>query len=159
MNQHDYEHEQLVDELRELFLKVDPVPPLVTQAAKAALDWRRLDGELAELLADSPLEAESLALTRGARATLRSMSLSAGRLTIDVEIHGGGADRIALGQLSPPGRATIKLQSADQAEPTTVESDNLGRFRIKLPDTGSIRLRVASDPDEASWVETSWIPL
>jgi len=159
MNQHDYEHEQLVDELRELFLKVDPVPPLVTEAAKAALDWRRLDGELAELLADSALEAESLALTRGARATLRSMTFSAGRLTIDVEIHGEGADRIALGQLSPPGRATIELQSADQAEPTTVESDNLGRFRIKLPATGSIRLRVASDPDEASWVETSWIPL
>lgn len=159
MNQHDYEHEQLVDELRELFLKVDPVPPLVTQAAKAALDWRRLDAELAELLADSTLEAESLALTRGARATLRSMSFSAGRLTIDVEIHGEGADRIALGQLAPTGRTTIELQSADQAEPTTVESDNLGRFRIKLPATGSIRLRVASDPDEASWVETSWIPL
>jgi hypothetical protein len=159
MNQHDHKHEQLVDELRELFFKLDPVPPLVTQAAKAALDWRRLDAELAELLADSTLEAESLALTRGARATLRSMSFSAGRLTIDVEIHGEGADRIALGQLSPPGRATIELQSADQAEPTTVESDNLGRFRIKLPATGSIRLRVASDPDEASWVETSWIPL
>lgn len=159
MNQHDYEHEQLVDELRELFLKVDPVPPLVTQAAKAALDWRRLDAELAELLADSALDAESPAPTRGARATLRSMSFSAGRLTIDVEIHGEGADRIALGQLSPPGRATIELQSADRAEPTTVESDNLGRFRTKLPATGSIRLRVATDPAGANWVETSWIPL
>jgi hypothetical protein len=159
MNQHDRKHEQLVDELRELFLKVDPVPPLVTQAAKAALDWRRLDAELAELLADSALDAESPALRRGARATLRSMSFSAGRLTIDVEIHGEGADRIALGQLSPPRRATIELQSADQVESTTVESDNLGRFRTKLPATGSIRLRVASDPAGANWVETSWIPL
>jgi hypothetical protein len=159
MNQHDHEHEQLVDELRELFSKVDPVPPLVTQAAKATLAWRRLDAELAELLADPALDAESLALTRGARATMRSMSFSAGRLTIDVEIHSEGADRIARGQLSPPGRATIELQSADQAEQTTVESDNLGRFRTKLPATGSIRLRVASDPAGANWVETSWIPL
>jgi hypothetical protein len=159
MNQHDHEHEQLVDELRELFSKVDPVPPLVTQAAKATLAWRRLDAELAELLADSALDAESLALTRGARATMRSMSFRAGRLTIDVEIHGEGADRIARGQLSPPGRATIELQSADQAEQTTVESDNLGRFRTKLPATGSIRLRVASDPAGANWVQTSWIPL
>jgi hypothetical protein len=159
MNQHEDDHEQLVDELRELFSKDDPVPAVVTQAAKAALGWRRLDAELAELLADSALDAESLAAARGSRATLRSMSFSAGRLTIDVEIHGEGADRIALGQLFPPGRATIELQNADQAESTTVESDNLGRFRTRLPASGSIRLRVASDPDRANWVETSWIPL
>jgi hypothetical protein len=159
MNQHDDEHEQLVGELRDLFSKDDPVPPLVTQAAKAALGWRRLDAELAELLADSALDAELQAAARGSRATLRSMSFSAGRLTIDVEIHGEGADRVALGQLSPPERATIELQSADQAESTTVESDTLGRFRTKLPASGSIRLRVASDPAGANWVETSWIPL
>jgi hypothetical protein len=159
MNHHEDEHEQLVDELRDLFSVDDPVPPLVTQAAKAALGWRRLDAELAELLADSALDAESLAVARGSRATLRSMSFSAGRLTIDVEIHGEGDDRVALGQLSPPGRATIEVQSADQAESTTVESDSLGRFRTKLPGSGSIRLRVAADPAQANWVETSWIPL
>ena len=159
MNRHDDEHEQLVDELRDLFATDDPVPALVTQAAKAALGWRRIDAELAELLADSALDAEALAVARGTRATLRSMSFSAGRLTIDVEIHGEGADRIALGQLSPPGRARIELQSADQAASTVVDSDNLGRFRTKLPASGSIRLRVASDPALANWVETSWIPL
>jgi hypothetical protein len=159
MNHHDDDHEQLVDELRDLFSVDDPVPPLVTQAAKAALGWRRLDAELAELLADSALDAETLAVARGSRATLRSMSFSAGRLTIDVEIHGEGDDRVALGQLSPPGRATIEVQSADQAESTTVESDSLGRFRTKLPASGSIRLRVAADPAQANWVETSWIPL
>ncbi len=159
MNQRDDEHEQLVDELRDLFSIDDPVPQLVTQSAKAAIGWRRLDAELAELLADSALDAESLALARGAKAMLRSMSFSAGRLTIDVEIHGEGADRTALGQLSPPARARIELQSADQAESTIVESDSLGRFRTKLPASGSIRLRVATDPDGTNWVETSWIPL
>ena len=43
----------LVSELREYFARVDPVPPLVTEAAKAALGWRRLDADLAELLSDS----------------------------------------------------------------------------------------------------------
>lgn len=160
MNQHDHEHEQLVDELRELFSKVDPVPPLVTQAAKAALDWRRLDAELAELLADSALDAESLALTRGARATLRSMSFSAGPLTIDVEIRGEGPDRTMLGQVSPPARARIEVQTADGSAATATESDDLGRFRTKLPAAGSIRLRVATgDRDRPNWIETSWIPL
>ena len=159
MNQHSDEQDRLASELRELFSQRDPVPPLVTQAAKAALGWRRLDAELAEVLADSALDAPSLALARGAHATLRSMSFSAGRLTIDIEIHGEGPDRVALGQLSPPRRARIELQSADQAASTIIESDDLGRFRTKLPEAGSIRLRIERDPAGASWVETSWIPL
>jgi hypothetical protein len=159
MNHQDAEHDRLKDELQDLFSEHDPVPPLVTQAAKAALGWRRLDAELAELLADSALDAESLALARSAQATLRSMSFSAGRLTIDIEIHGEGTDRMALGQLSPAGRARIELQTADQAASTIIESDDLGRFRTKLPPAGSIRLRVASDRAGANWIETSWIPL
>jgi hypothetical protein len=55
----------LVAELRTLVARVDPVPPLVTQVAKAALGWRRLDADLAELLSDSALETEALALARG----------------------------------------------------------------------------------------------
>jgi hypothetical protein len=159
MTQHSDESDRLANELRELFSHRDPVPPLVTQAAKAALGWRRLDAELAEVLADSALDSPSLALARSAHATLRSMSFSAGRLTIDIEIHGEGDHRIALGQLSPPRRARIELQSADQAAPTITESDDLGRFRTKLPEAGSIRLRIDCEPDDASWVETSWIPL
>jgi hypothetical protein len=159
MNHHHREPDRLEEELRGLFSQHDPVPPVVTQAAKAALGWRRLDTDLAELLADSALDAESLALARGPQVTLRSVSFSAGRLTIDIEIHGAGADRIALGQLSPARRARIELQTADQADSTIIESDDLGRFRTKLPAAGSIRLRVASDPDGTNWVETSWVPL
>lgn len=159
MTQHDDEHDRLAADLRDLFSRHDPVPPLVTQAAKAVLGWRRLDAELAELVADSALDAESLALVRGGQATLRSMSFSTGRVTIDIEIHGQGADRMALGQLSPAGRARIELQTAHQAAWTAIESDDLGRFRTKLPAAGSIRLRVASDPTGTNWVETSWIPL
>ena len=159
MNQQDNEHDRLERELRDLFSQHDPVPPLVTQAAKAAFGWRRLDAELAELQADSALDAESFALARGAPATQRSMSCSTGRLAIDIEIHGEVGDRMLLGQLSPRRRASIEVQSAHQAAPTVVESDDLGRFRTKLPPAGSIRLRVSSDPAGTSWVETSWIPL
>jgi hypothetical protein len=49
--------ERLVAELRTLVERVDPVPPLVTEAAKAAFDWRRLDANLSELRGDSTLEA------------------------------------------------------------------------------------------------------
>jgi hypothetical protein len=160
----DHEHDPLLDELRGLFAKDDPVPPLVTQTAKAALGWRRLDADLAELLSGSTLEDESLALARGAGATLRSMSFSSGPLTIDIEIHGESdlADRAVLGQLSPPARTTIEVQTAEQWTPTEIHSDEFGRFRIKLPQTIAFRVRVAvggGDPAAPNWVETSWIGL
>ncbi len=143
-----------------MLLREDPVPPLVTEAAKAALGWRRLDADLAELLADSSLEAGSPALTRGAGAALRSVNFSAGALSIDVEIHGGSADSVVLGQLSPPTCATIEVQTADQAAPAVIESDDLGRFRTKLPPANAFRLRVAiGDSAGPKWIETSWIPL
>lgn len=156
----DPDHDPLIEELRSLFANDDPVPPLVTETAKASLGWRRLDADLAELLADSSLDSESLAAARGTKATVRSVSFSAQSLTIDVEIHGEGTDQTILGQLSPPARTAIEVQTVDEAAPTAIESDDLGRFRVKLPAAGAIRLRLAiGDPQESSWVETSWIPL
>ena len=105
------EHDPLLDELRALFAQDDPVPPLVSEAARAALGWRRLDAELAELCGDSALDSRALALARGDAATLRSASFSSGVVTIDVEFHGEGADRTMLGQLSPPVRARVEVQA------------------------------------------------
>ncbi len=164
MSDHDeHQHDPLLDALRDVFARDDPVPPLVTQTAKAALGWRRLDADLAELLADSALETNSLALARGDRARLRVVTCSAPTLTIDLEIQGEGADRTALGKLSPPMRAIVEVQTADASAPAqvmTAAADERGRFRAKLPAASSIRLRVAtSEADQPNWIETSWIPL
>jgi hypothetical protein len=149
--------EPLVAELRALFAEVDPVPGVVTEAAKAALGWRRLDADLAELLSDSALQEESLALARGGGAPVRSVTFSTAELTIDLEIHTDGEHRTLLGQLAPPFTATIELQTAEGSVPAA-ETDHLGRFRVTLPTGGSIRLRVlARDRPSASPVETSWI--
>ena len=69
-------HEDLLAELRLLANDVDPVPPEVTAFADAALGWRRIDAELAELLSDSLLESRAAALTRSgvARATAKEVS-------------------------------------------------------------------------------------
>jgi hypothetical protein len=151
----------LVTELRTLFARVDPVPPLVTQAGKAALGWRRLDADLAELLSDSALEEQALARARGAGAPVRSVLFSAGELTIDIEIHPDDDRRRLLGQLSPPTTASIEIQSADAAVAATASSDSMGRFRAQLPGGGAIRLRVVPG-DTTSWasgIETSWITI
>jgi hypothetical protein len=149
--------EALMSELRAFFAEVDPVPPVVTEAAKAALGWRRLDADLAELLRDSAAEEESLALARGGEVSTRSLTFTAPQLTIDVEIREDDGSRTLLGQLSPPASATIEIQAVDEAR-VSVTADHLGRFRVSLPTGAPVRLRVM-DPNRpsAAAVETSWI--
>lgn len=161
---HDHTDDQLIEDLRDLFAKDDPVPPLVLETAKASLGWRRFDAELAELLSDSALDEQGeLALARGT-AQIRSVSFSAGRLTIDLEVQGDGPERRLLGQLGPPAGATIELQLTDAtSEPLPIAIDELGRFRARLPDATRFRLRVGV-PDPAAeggigYTETSWVPL
>jgi hypothetical protein len=146
--------EQLMDELRAFFAKVDPVPPLVIEAAKASLGWRRLDADLAELLSDSALVEGSFALTRGNEAAARAVTFSSGELTIDIEVHVDDGSRTLLGQLSPPAAAHIDIQAVHEAW-FSAEADRLGRFRVRLPSGGPIRLRVLDS--DGSPVETSWI--
>jgi len=149
--------ELLIAQLRSFFAEVDPVPPLVSETAKASLGWRRLDADLAELLSDSALEEEPFALSRGSEAPARAVTFSSGELTIDIEVHMDDPGRKLLGQLSPPAPATIEIQTMAD-EPFSAQADRLGRFRIRLPDGGPIRLRVlGADGRTGSPVETSWI--
>ncbi len=150
--------EPLVAEFRAFFAEVDPVPPSVSEAAKAALGWRRLDAELAELLSDSALDAD-LALARGGGAPVRSVTFNAAELTIDIEVHTDGEHRTLLGQLVPPLTATIEIQTADGSL-SAAETDRRGRFRVTVPAGESIRLRVTTpDRRTGSPVETSWISI
>src|SRR5262249_32184936 len=70
----------LLGQLRRLARTVDPVPNEVTAYARAALGWRRVDAELAELLADSRLEAPTG--TRSIAESMRSLTFRA----TDVEL-------------------------------------------------------------------------
>jgi hypothetical protein len=162
---HDNPHDPLLDELRALAAKHDPVPPLVVETAKASLGWRRLDADLAELLTDSVLEDEALSAARGhGPAAIRSASFGVGVLTIDVDIEGEGAGRTIRGQIAPPTSAPVQVQAADEAIPLVeTTADQLGRFRARLPEAGAVRLRIAIPRTDVAegpeWIETSWIPL
>jgi hypothetical protein len=148
--------EEILHELRRLAGEVDPVPGEVTSFAKAALGWRRIDAELAELLSDSLLDSGRVALTRGAAGT-RALSFKAADLEIDLEIRESEPGFLLLGQLAPPVSATIDVERDDGSVTATVEADELGRFRTELESGGRLRLRIRreSAPD----VETSWIAI
>jgi hypothetical protein len=155
MDEREEQDEALIEQLRTA-LGGDGVPMNVTVAAKAALTWRRVDAELAELLSDSALDAEP-ALARGGNALVRSVSFSAGETIVELEVHPDGERRTLLGQLSPVAERTIEIQRADGSESVSARSDQLGRFRITLQGGGTVRLRIADQADAA--VETAWIPI
>lgn len=151
---------ELVAHLRSVLGRVDPVPSEVSDFARAALGWRRLDADLAELLADSALETESTTLTRSGSGGGRWLTFRAADLAIDVEVVTDGAVSILLGQLAPPPvEATVEVQAADGTVAASGEADSLGRFRLALEVGGRVRLRVLRrDPPRAP-VETSWLSL
>jgi hypothetical protein len=147
--------QRLLGELRRLAGEVDPVPDEVTSYAKAALGWRRIDAELAELLSDSALDSQAVAATRSSAARARSLTFRTSSLELDVEIREDDPGVVLMGQLAPPGRATVEVQRADGSPAESQEADALGRFRIGLSERGRIRLRIAREAP-ATPVETSW---
>src|SRR5438552_1940340 len=100
MSDEQSDHEaELLGELRRLVRTVDPVPDDVTAFARAALGWRRVDAELAELLVDSRLETESLARSEGDSGRL--LSFRAADLELDLELRETDRGVVILGQLAP----------------------------------------------------------
>jgi hypothetical protein len=132
---------------------VDPVPDEVAAYAKAALGWRRIDAELAELLVDSRLEALA---TRSVSEAARSLTFRASDLDVDVELEPDDAGVSLLGQLAPAGSARIEAQRDDGTTVATADADELGRFRLMLEAGARVRLIVRREPPAAP-VETSWI--
>lgn len=147
------EHERLLARLRGLARDVDPVPDEVTEYARTALGWRRVDAELAELLADSALE-RTPAGVRG--LSVRTLMFKAGELTVHVEVHERDAGRILLGQIDPAVSAPVEAQRDDGTVAASSESDSHGRFRLELRQGGRIRLLIRRAPPAVP-LETSWI--
>ena len=150
--------EELERRLVRLTRDADPVPSLVLEAGRAALGWRRLDAELAELLADSaqaPASA-SFALTRSVEAATRSVTFATPRRTIDLDIAEHGGRRTLRGQLSPAVSADVEVQGADGSSLASVRCDGLGRFLAELSRGGTVRLRITGDPDVGT-IETAWV--
>jgi len=155
MSDHD-DDDALERELSGLLRRADPMPPTVLEAGRGALGWRRLDAELAELLADSALPTDELALARGTAVPLRSVTFGTARRAIDLDIDAHGPGCTLRGQLSPPAQTAIEVQRQDGTTLASVLTDALGRFVAELPSGGTIRLRLTGDP-QLGTIETAWI--
>ena len=104
----------LLGELRRIAAVVDPIPPALLHAGRESLTWLRVDAELAELLSDSIVDDERLALVRSSGG-VRAVTFEADGFTIELDILGEGAHRTLVGQLVPAGTAEIEIQTSEAA--------------------------------------------
>jgi len=150
---------ELEQELQRVVTQVDPVPPVLLEAAVGAFTWRTIDADLAELVFDSLVDHDEASLVRGT-VQGRMLSFRASNLTIELEVTGADASRRLVGQLMPPQRGSVDIRQGDSV--VTVEADELGRFVADALQAGPISLRCRLDSAMAIGqppVVTDWIAI
>ena len=142
--------DQLLDDLRRVLDTVEVPPPDSIVLAQAALDWRSLDVELAELVHDSAVD-ESELLVRGGVDELRVLSFATGTVQIEVEYANGQL----IGQVVPAEVVLVELHRDGHEPAAAVTTDEFGTFVIDGVTPGPLSLVCRAE--DASWsVRTSW---
>ena len=142
--------EELLDRLRAVIARVDPVPERVVAAARACGSWRSVDSDLALLTYDSAARSEQLVGVRGAQGRL--LSFQSHSVTVDLEILPGGAGIV--GEIEGPRRARVDVRHSGGLLREVV--DDLGRFRVGQVPEGLLRLEI-TDEETDRVTRTAWI--
>jgi hypothetical protein len=151
----DRDDDLLVADLRRIAAEVDPVPPGVIEAARAAIATRRLDHELAELVADSA-DADSglhFEAVRGPGvAESRLLTFDGGGVQVDVDLAPSGAGLRLIGQFTAP----VVECAVERGDGTAVDVDvdELGRFVADGIPAAPLRLRYRS---ATGLIRTAWL--
>ena len=144
--------DELLAALRQALADRQSVPPGFVDAAKGAFAWRTIDAELAQLTYDSLAGQETAPVTRSEPASIRALTFTSPRLTIELEVAGDSL----LGQVVPPQTATVRIQPQEGAE-SVIEADQIGCFVIRPAPRGPFRLRCQTEASVD--VLTGWITL
>jgi hypothetical protein len=139
------DHDPLLTDLRRVLDLVEPVPAQSLELARAAFDWRTMDAELAELVADSAVDAVAVR----AEGQPRLVTFEHGEDAIELEIHLRGVGRLIVGQLDPERAADVKLEPF-RSEPVVTRAGEDGRFSFELAEGGPVKLKALS-------LETDWL--
>lgn len=142
----------LLDRLRDVAARTDPVPAALVSAASAALGFRDPDAALAALVADSDAAEEPALLLRGPQDTTRLLTFEADDLLLEVQVtSAGGACRLE-GQVDGIVGRPFSLEHAQGVE--RVEADGYGRFRVAAVPFGRMRfvLGGGEGPVHTAWV-------
>jgi hypothetical protein len=131
-----WDDEELLTALGQALSSWKAVPPEFVDAGKHAFAWRTIDAELAELTYDSLTSVEDALSVRAETASIRALTFTSPRLTIELEVVGDSL----LGQLVPGQAAVITVQPKAGAS-AVADADDIGRFLIQPMPAGLFRLR------------------
>lgn len=140
--------EELLARLRNAANELDPVPEHVLAAAQAAITTRRLDEELAELLADSALVGSGG--VRAADAEVRLLSFEAADVSLELQVEYRGEAVSVRGLVTgATGEAVVEVAGTRHAVPI-----DDGWFAVTGLPRGATRVSVAGlgGPVVTSWV-------
>ena len=146
----DHTDDALLEDLRRVLDIVDGEAPDSTQLARAALSWRSLDSELAEMIHDSAVDGHDL-LVRDTNDGHRVMSFANDEVRIDVEFSGSQL----VGQIVPPTPAIIELYREGSQPADSTTADEFGAFVLTDVDPGPLSLVCRSEDGRVS-IRTSW---
>jgi len=129
--------DRLVARLRRIAGQLDPVPDLVSQAARSAFGLRELDARLAELVHDSAVDAPAAAV-RGPGP--RVLSFEAGGVVVECEVTARESRRDITGQLVGDHASQVEARVPGAAA-VTAPVDDLGWFSLHDLPAGLVQLR------------------
>ncbi len=129
----------ILDRIRELYARADPMPADLPERVKFTLAVHRLEAEVARIVSE---DEPALAAVRGEEHS-RTITFDHDSLTIMIRIdqNQDGTLRID-GWLAPPQRREIELQTT--ADPQRVASDDQGRFAFTRVPHGTAQLVVTA---------------
>lgn len=145
---------QLLESLRAVVARADPVPPEVEAAARASYTWRTVDAELAELAYDSLLDDDRLVGVRGDNAP-RALTFEGPAYSVELEVAEEGARRRLLGQLVPPHPARIEVRHSGGL--LKLGADEVGRFSAAGVVAGPVSLRCHLEGVDGPPLDTAWV--
>ncbi|MEM9038123.1 MAG: hypothetical protein AAGA99_25760 [Actinomycetota bacterium] len=118
----DQDDEQLLDDLRRVVGRADPTPNDVVAAAKAAIELRDLDAELAELVADELADAG----TRSA-VSVEPLVFEVGDVVIEVLVEEARLEVV----VAAPTVTSVVVRAPTSE--MTLDVDSVGRAVADLP--------------------------
>jgi len=143
--------DKLLAELQEAMKAREAVPAWFVDTGKNAYAWHNVDAELAQLTYDSQRDERRVAVTRSETASIRALTFSSARLSVELEVTDDGL----LGQIIPPRAGALEIHTTAGITTTTV--DELGLFAVDPKPDGSFRLRCRTS--DGVDVITGWITL